>query len=222
MDILIILFWAAILSLIVSILIRTFPTVYSRTSVESGAQKIQNITIIIYAILSVVVFTLYKFYNLRVLSIEIRIAIMLIPVISVFLFSAFLYYPLTRFLVKRNIDDQDIMDKLLMCTFKCAYCDKSTSEKTLQELSKFLSDNDDFIKQYGLSAYYFEYIQQAQYAVNNKPSESIIRCVLDRCNQVKHDIDEFTPTPFPNIGLILSFVFSTVLTVLLSIITIVP
>jgi len=43
--------------------------------------------------------------------------------------------------------------------------------------------------------------------MNNKPAESSIRCVLDRGNQAKHDIDIFSPIPFPNIGLILSFVF---------------
>ena len=54
--------------------------------------------------------------------------------------------------------------------------------------------------------------------MNNKPAESIIRCVLDKCNQVKSDID----TPFPNIGLILSFICSTILMVLLPVITIIP
>lgn len=153
--------------------------------------------------------------------IEIKVAVMLIPVTASILFSAFLYYPTARYLVRQNIKDQETMDCILSCLFKCAYSDTNETKMALKELTQLQKQEDEFIKQYGLLLYLCEYIRQSDSPITKRPSENTIRCVLDRCNQVKHNIDSFTPTPFPCIGMILSFAFSTVLTVLLSIISII-
>lgn len=222
MDILLVLFWAFFLCLVVSLLIITFPAVYPRESIKKGAKRIQTISLVIDALICITIFVLHRAFHFETSSIEIKTAIMLIPVIACLVFSIFLYYPSARFLVQKNSEDQGTMDTLLTCMFKCAYSDKEGSAAALNDLHELQKKEEAFLKQYGLSIYLIEYVNQAKYAMNNKPSESIIRCVLDRCNQVKHDIDIFTPVPFPNIGLILSFVFSTVLTVLLSIVTATP
>lgn len=153
--------------------------------------------------------------------IEIKIALMLIPVVACLIFSVFLWYPSIKSLVRNNLDDKKTMDSLLTCIFKCAYSDKDGSAAALIELAQIREKEESFIRQYGLAVYLAEYDNQTKYIINNKPSENTIHCVLDRCNQVKDDIDNFSPTPFPNIGLVLSFVFSTVLTVLLTILTVV-
>lgn len=220
MNSLLTIFWASLLCLIVSILIITFPETYLRTSIKKGATKKQIHSIIVYSIICCSSIILYKANCFSAIEIETKTALMIIPVIACVLFSAFLYYPLTRFLVQKNTQDQDTMDKLLKCIFKCSFSDKDRCSSALSDLNNFIDDNEEFVKQYSLSIYLSEYIAQAQFSINSKPAESLIRCVLEKCNLVKNDIDNFSPAPFTNIGLILSFVFSTVLTVLLSILTI--
>ena len=222
MNIMFILFWASFLCLMISILTLTFPTIYPRVDVKIGSRRIQIVAIVVYAAICAVAIALNKLPSIQIPSIEVKIAIMIIPVVACILFSAFLYYPSARFLAQTNIEDQSTIDVLLTHMFKCSFSDKDGSKDALDDLSKYMSNNKEFIKQYGLFVYLTEYIDQAQYSITNKPAESIIQCVLDRCNQVKSNIDNYSPTPFPNIGLILSFVFSTVLTVLLSIVTVIP
>ena len=222
MDALLVLFWASFLCLIISLITLTFPAIYPRKYIKNGSKRIQIIALIIYIIICIIAVTLYVFFKTEVNFRDIKVAIMVIPVVACILFSVFLYYPLTRFLVSTNIEDQNTMDTLLTQMFQCSFSDKECSKNALSALKAFIRDNKEFVTQYGLLVYLSEYINQSQYSINSKPDENIIRCVLDRCNQVKHDIDNFSPAPFPNIGLILSFIFSTVLTVLLSILTVVP
>lgn len=220
MDTLLIAFWSFFLCLIVAAIIITFPASFSREGVKKGSRKIQLSFITVDAVICIVALILHKVFLISIALIEMKIALMLIPVVACLIFSVFLYYPSIRFLVRENLDDQETMDSLLTCIFKCAYSDKDGSAAALTELAKICEKEESFIRQYGLAVYLAEYVNQTKYNANNKPSENTIHCVLDRCNQVKHDIDDFTPTPFPNIGLVLSFVFSTVLTVLLSIVTV--
>ncbi len=222
MDALLVLFWASFFCLIISLITLTFPAIYPRKYIKNGSKRIQIIALIIYIIICIIAVTLYVFFKTEVNFRDIKVAIMVIPVVACILFSVFLYYPLTRFLVSTNIEDQNTMDTLLTQMFQCSFSDKEGSKNALSALKAFIRDNKEFVTQYGLLVYLSEYINQSQYSINSKPDENIIRCVLDRCNQVKHDIDNFSPAPFPNIGLILSFIFSTVLTVLLSILTVVP
>ena len=222
MDALLVLFWASFLCLIISLITLTFPAIYPRKYIKNGSKRIQIIALIIYIIICIIAVTLYVLFKTEVTFRDIKVAIMVIPVVACILFSVFLYYPLTRFLVSTNIEDQNTMDTLLTQMFQCSFSDKEGSKNALSALKAFIRDNKEFVTQYGLLVYLSEYINQSQYSINSKPDENIIRCVLDRCNQVKHDIDNFSPAPFPNIGLILSFIFSTVLTVLLSILTVVP
>ena len=222
MNALLVLFWASFLCLIISLITLTFPTIYPRKYIKNGSKKIQIISLIIYIIICIIAIALYGFLKIKITFWEIKVAIMVIPVVACILFSVFLYYPLTRFLVRTNIEDQSTMDTLLTQLFKCSFSDKDGSKNALNTLKAFIHDNKEVVTQYGLLVYLSEYINQSQYSINSKPDENIIRCVLDRCNQVKHDIDNYSPEPFPNIGLILSFVFSTILTVLLSIITVIP
>ena len=222
MNALLVLFWASFLCLTISLITLTFPAIYPRKYIKNGSKRIQIISLIIYIIICLVAIVLYGFGEINITFGEIKVASMVIPVVACILFSVFLYYPLTRFLVRTNIEDQSTMDMLLTQLFKCSFSDKDGSKSALNTLEAFIHDNKEFVTQYGLLVYLSEYINQSQYSINSKPDENIIGCVLDRCNQVKHDIDNFSPTPFPNIGLILSFVFSTILTVLLSIITVIP
>ena len=222
MDALLVLFWASFLCLTISLITLTFPAIYPRKYIKNGSKRIQIISLIIYIIICLVAIMLYGFGEINITFGEIKVAIMVIPVVACILFSAFLYYPLTRFLVRTNIEDQSTMDILLTQLFKCSFSDKDGSKSALNTLEAFIHDNKEFITQYDLLVYLSEYINQSQYSINSKPDEHFIGCVLDRCNQVKHDIDTFSPTPFPNVGLILSFVLSTILTVLLSIITVIP
>lgn len=221
MDMLLIMFWAFLLCLCVSVLIITFPATYPRECIKKEAKKIQIISIIVDLTACMVIALLYKAFNFSTILIEIKIAVILIPVIASILFSVFLYYPSARYLVNQNIKDQETMDGVLTCIFKCAYNDVDGSTSALNELKQLQKQEEELLRQYGLFLYLCEYSRQAELPINKKPSESTIKCVLDRCSQVKYDIDSYTPTPFPCIGLILSFAFSTVLTILLSIITII-
>jgi hypothetical protein len=221
MDMILVVFWAFFLCMIVSILIMTFPAAYPRESIKKGAIRIQIISILIDVVGCIVAIILSRAVGLSIIFVDMKLAVMLIPVIACLFFSVFLYYPSVRFLVEKNIEDQSKMDELLTCIFKSSYANDEGHAKHLNDLAELQSKEEEFIKQYGLSVYLTEYVSQAQYPITNRPPEATIRCVLDRCNQVKHDVDTYSPIPFPHIGLILSFVFSTFLTVLLSIVAII-
>lgn len=219
MDTLLILFWASFCNLFISLIAIEFPAIYPRTHIKNGAKKRQIVSIVIFLMICIITFLLYTLLKIKTLFLEVKIAVMLLPVLSCILFSLCLYYPLMRFLVRKNIEDSQTVDLILEQIFKCSFGNASTNKNELKMLEKFICDNNKFVTQYGMLIYLSEYIKQAQYSVNSKPDEKFIHCVLDRCNQLKHDIDNFSPIPFPNIGLILSFVFSTSLTVLLSILS---
>ena len=152
-------------------------------------------------------------------NIDIRIALMLIPVVACLVFSIALYYPSVKFLVQSNIEDKKAIDKLLCLMFSCAYGENADRELALSNLDLFCDEQEHFISQYGLTVYIKEYKNHTS-AISHKPPVELTKYVLDRCSQAKCDIENYTPLPFPNIGLILSFLFSTALTVLLAAITI--
>lgn len=99
MSIAIIIFWALFLCLIVALIILTFPVSFARDSMKKGVRKIQKIFIIIDAIFCIIqiLFNRLSCFNLPI--IDIKIALMLIPVVACVVFSFFLYYPSVRFLV---------------------------------------------------------------------------------------------------------------------------
>ncbi len=219
MDIILILFWSFLLCLIVGLLIFTFPISLTRDTMKKGVRKAQLRFIIITAIVSIVAIVLYRYLSLSIACIEITTSLMIIPLIACVVFSALLYYPSIRILVKMKMGDQKIIDQIVAYIFKSAYCDKAERNTALTDLKAFLQENEPFIKQYGLDIHLAEYINHTTFTATNKPPESMINCVLNKCDQVKHEIDHFECLPFPNIGLVLSFVFSTALTIVLSIIT---
>lgn len=219
MDIILLVLWSFLLCLITSLVIYTFPISFARDTMTNGTRKIQRIFIIICIIMSITSILLSKLLKVALLFIEYKIALMLIPVISCVVFCALLYYPSMRLLVKINTDDQKDIDQLVSIMFKCIYSeDTAEREKSLNILNNFCRKHEQLLKQYGLYLYLEEY-QKLITPVTFKAPESMINCVVSKCDQVKQDIDRFTPVPFPNVGLILSFAFSTILTILLSIIT---
>lgn len=224
MSIALILFWALFLCVAVALIILTFPSSFARDSMKIGVKRIQKRFIIIGAVLCVLVGLTNNppnsFISIVYIipALDMKIALMIIPVVACLLFSIGLYYPTTRFLVKENQDDVILIENLLMKLFRCAFGDNDGRESSLLDLSSFCEENKQFIEQYGLKIYINEY-QSHTNSINHKPQAELTNYVLDKCSRVKYDIDHFEPTPFPNIGLIVSFVFSTILTVLLSLIT---
>ncbi len=212
-------FFSLALCLFVVIFILSFPASFPRKDLKTGIKKIQLIFLTSIAYICIVLVIINNRLSIPEIYISIKIALLLIPAISCSIFSFFLYYPSIRFLVLSNIKDKKIIDALLVCLFRCAYSDTKGSKVALTELSDFYDKENAFVVQYGLSVYLDEYVNQAKDTPTYKPSITIIQCVFDRCSQVKHDIDIYTPVPYPNIGLVLSFMFSTFLTILIAIIT---
>ena len=220
MHIMLLAFWSLFLCDIVALSIITFPVSFARDNMNKGARKIQRNFIIVDTVLGILTIILYKTPYFATSYIDIKIALMLIPIASCVFFALFLYYPSVRFLVKINLDDQNTIDELISRIFSCVYGENEGRNQLLLEFNAFCEEQSEFVRQYGLDVYLNEYNNHADTIVH-KPSAELTKYVLERCSQAKYDINHFDPSPFPNIGLILSFVFSTVLTVLLSIITVV-
>lgn len=219
MDIILIALWSLLLCFLTALIIYTFPSSFERDSMTNGTRKIQRIFLIICLIIVIVAILLSKLLKIALLFIEYKIALMLIPIFSCIVFCALVYYPSVRLLVKINTADQTDIDRLVSIMFRCIYSDSAAEkEKSLDILAGFCGKHEQLLKQYRLYLYLVEY-QKLITPVTFKAPESMINCVLSKCDQVKHDIDSFTPIPFPNIGLVLSFAFSTILTILLSIIS---
>lgn len=219
MDIILLALWSFLLCFIAALIIYTFPATFARNDMTDRIRKIQYIFLIICAIVSIVAILLNKLLKIELLFIEYKIALMLVPIISCLVFCALLYYPSVRLLVTINIKDKADIGQLLSVMFKCIYSDDSAErKKSIALLDDFCGEHEQLLKQYGLHLYLIEY-QKLITPVTFKAPESMINRVISKCDQVKHDIDSFIPAPFPNIGLILSFAFSTILTILMSIIT---
>ncbi len=225
MNIILIFAWSLFLCAVATLIIITFPASFARDVIKKGMQKIQKMFICIDIIVLIMIgltnnppnLALDVFFELP--HIDTKVALMLIPAVACVIFSIFLYYPSVIFLVKSNLDDKKTIDKLIMLLFRCAYGENDNRKNLLSELDLFCNNHEQFVSQYGLDVYIKEYKSHAT-SISSKPPLELIKHVLDRIAQAKYDIDNYKPTPFPNIGLILSFLFSTVLTVLLSIVTI--
>ncbi len=225
MSITLVVFWALFLCIAVAVIIITFPSSFARDSMEKGLRKIQQRFIYANIVACVLIgiannppnYAIKIFFIVP--SIDVKIALLLIPVVACIVFSIALYYPSVRFLVKSNLKDQIIIDQLITLIFNCAYGENDNREKALNDFDIFCTEQKAFIDQYGLNVYLVEYKNHTN-TISFKPPLELTKYVLDRCSQVKCEINNFDPAPFPNIGLVLSFIFSTVLTVLLSIVTI--
>lgn len=227
MSIALVVFWALFFCTVAVVIILSFPVSFTQDVIKKGLLKLQQkflyINIIACILIAIMNNPPNNFIKVFVILpfIDIRIALMIIPAIACIIFSLGLYYPSARFLVKSNLLDRETIDKLIELIFTCAYGDNDNRQKALYDFDTFCMKQGKFITQYGLNVYIDEYKNHTN-NITLKPPIELTKYVLDMCSRVKYDIDNFNPTPFPNIGLILSFIFSTVLTVLLSIITITP
>jgi hypothetical protein len=220
MDILWLVFWSVVLCLFVTLIIFTFPSSFSRENMKHKIRKIQCSFLIFCVIVIIAILILALKLNVSILFVEYKIAIFIILIISCSLFSAFLLYPSVRALIKINTEDQSTISELTLLIFSCIYSGESGErEKSLDKLKLFCSKNESMLKQYGIYVYLSEYPKLVNPTAFKAP-ESMISFLISKCDTVKKEIDNFIPMPFPNIGLILSFTFSTILTILLSMLTI--
>lgn len=221
MNLALLFFLSTLLCLIVTLIAVTFPTTYPLSHKATGLRKIFSVSFIIQIAILIVSVYLFKFSNIRLPILDIKFSMVLIPTIAMIIFSIAPYYLSARFLAKTNIDDQKSIDTLLDHVFKCSSGDSEGREGALEEFYTFLTSKKEFICHYGLTIYLDEFIDQIERVPSKKADEKITWYLLNRLAQVKDNINHFSPIPFPNIILILSFVFSTVLTALLPILTIV-
>lgn len=213
------LFLCLILCDIVAISVITFPQTSLKEKMRAGQRKIQWRYIVLNSVSSIIFLVLSQWQpKAEIITIDLKLALLLVPLISCFLFTLFLYYPLVRFLTKENIKDKEISDTLVKLLFECAFGEADNREKKLADLEEHCSKNrDNFVEQYGLDLYLGEYLKHADTA-SHKPSIDLTKCVLEQCNRVKCDIDNYLPAPFSNISLVFSFSLSTIITIFISVI----
>jgi hypothetical protein len=105
--------------------------------------------------------------------------------------------------------------------FSCIYDEVAEREKSLFVLAEIMQKNEYVLKQYKIDTYLTQYMKSIT-PITNKASESFTQFLINKCDRTKTDVDNFIPTPFQNIWIIISFVFSTIITVTLSMITLNP
>lgn len=198
-------------------IILLFPETYKKTSAKTTINLLIVISIVSY-ILGLVI--LYLFRNSTLLSAELdsKVALIVIPSITVSLFTANVFCPAFCIMAKQNKKETNIATQLNRLIFQYKYQSDKRVE-SIKELEKFQESNRKFLFELGIEIYIPELIRQSNNAVHFAP-EKLINMLEDYSIQLIKEMSNYTPNPFTNSGIVFSFGISTLLTLILSYISI--
>lgn len=210
---------ALILSAIYYIVVVTFPENYKKGSAKKKINLLLIISTAIYVVVAVFLLHLNKHIE-AVSDIDFKKALLFIPLISIILFSANIYYPSIRMLAKARDEDLDFTDKILACIFEYKYKNVEERERAIERLKKISSSQSRQLKQVGLEKHINFLIEQSQGATL-KASAPLIDFCEQRCVDLYKGIEENSLMPFSNISMVSSFALSYILTIVLTYVTII-
>lgn len=219
MSTILIIFWIFNFCIIADFIVLAFPLRHNRATMNHKINKIK-ICFLILCVLGALVSGYISFVTEQTDCIEYRVACLIILAIGFLVFCIFLYYPSVKFLTKNNASDQEKINQLTNMMFSCIYSEESKDkQKSLEELKLFIQENNVMLKEYGLYMYLHEYIKLIN-PTTYTAQDNMNMFLLNKCDQIKDSLAEFMPNPFPNIGLILSFLGSTTFVIIVSILSI--
>ena len=199
--------------------ILVFPETYKQTSSKKKINILIGISILCY---SIGLALLHFLRNSNILSnqVDIKLALIIIPSITVFLFVANIFCPAFCIMLKHNKNEIKISTQFNRLIFQYKYqADKRI--ESIKELEEFQDTNKKFLCEQGIELYIPELIKQSNNALHLAP-EKLINMLEDYSIQLIKQTSDYTPNPFTNSNIVFSFGISTLLTLVLSYVAIIP
>ena len=208
-----------ILSAIYYFIIVTFPENYKKGTEKDKINLLLIISTVVYIALAILLLHINKHIQ-KVPNVEFKEVLLFVPLISIVLFSANIYYPSIRILAKARKKALDFTDKILAAIFDYKYKSVEEREQAIERLKDICSSQNKLLKQVGLEKHIQCLIEQSQGATL-KASAPLIDFCEQRCVDLYKDMEESSLTPFSNISIVSSFSLSYILTIVLTYVTII-
>ena len=219
MNIYSILFVSIILCALYCCVILVFPETYKKTSAKTGINILIYLSVLSYCIALTL---LYNYRNINILAkqIDAKVALIIILSITVLLFTVNILCPAFCIMVKQNQKETETATQFNRLIFQYKYqSDKRT--ESIEQLTVFQEVNKKFLCEYGIELYVPELIKQSNNVVHLAP-EKLINTLEDYSIKILKETTEYTPNPFSNSSVVFSFGISTLLTLILSYVAIMP
>ena len=219
MNIYSILFVSIILCVLYCCVILVFPETYEKTSAKTGINILMGLSVLGYCIALTLLY-IYRNTNILSIQIDIKVALIIILSITVLLFTVNIFCPAFCIMVKQNQKEMETATQFNRLIFEYKYqSDKRT--ESIKELAVFQEVNKKFLCEYGIELYVPELIKQSNNAVHLAP-EKLINTLEDYSIKILKQTVDYTPNPFSNSSVVFSFGISTLLTLILSYVAIIP
>ncbi len=195
------------------LIILTFPESYKYTYAKNKISILLLISLIVYIIASIVLYIIDKKHS--GVFIDLKVALLLIPIGSVVLFSVNIYYPSLRFLINERDQSIVFIDEFTKVIFDYKYSSIEERENAIQLLQRIkINQKAQFVRM-GLAVYIDKLIEQSQGATK-KASAVLVDYLENKCIILRQELDDMSLSPFSGISMISSFCLSCILTVLLA------
>ena len=196
-----------------------FPETYKQTSSKKRINTLIGISILCYSVGLALLYFLRE-CNILSIQVDIKSALIIIPSITVFLFVANIFCPAFCIMLKHNKNETKIATQFNRLIFQYKYQGDKRIE-SIKELEEFQDANKKFLCEQGIELYSPERIKQSNNALHLAP-EKLINMLEDCSIQLIKQTSDDTPNPFTNSNIVFSFGISTLLTLVLSYIAIIP
>ena len=204
-----------ILLLLIALSLLLIPNNLKRQTMIKGIRKIQiyNIFGYIIALIITIIITLTNkdLINFS-LIITSKLYILLVLIITFFIFGICIYFPCILKLSSENSYDLDSINNLFIILIKIKYLNEP-----IKILSDFITTNKQILFDYGSYEIYSSIITNAIPETNIIPSE-ISTLALNHCESLINKIENFKPEPFPILNIIFAFCGTTIITLITTLI----
>lgn len=197
----------------------TFPENYKAGSSKNKINALLLVSSFAYLIVAVGLYIIYQKIG-ALLDIDIKFSLLLIPLISIVLFSINIYYPTIRILAKQRENEWSFANELVSVVFNYKYKGIEERKDSINMLRDICSTNRKIMQQIGMLVYIESLIEQSQGATQKAPSTLVDFCE-EKCLSLCREIDDRSLMPFSNISMVSSFCLSYILTILLTYVSII-
>lgn len=206
-----------VLCVIYYFVILTFPENYKQSMSKKKIDTLLLVSISLYILMSIVLFVLNKKFK-DLLVLDLKETLLVIPLISIILFSINIYYPAVRIVVHQRNKDMIFIEEMQEIIFDYKYMPLEQREEALKKFEFILVNHRQELRQSGLELYIKKLIEQSN-GITNKAPIALIDSCENKFVIYRRELEEVSLCPFSNISMISSFSLSCILTILLTYVT---
>ena len=197
-----------------NIVIITFPEKYKQTAVR---KKI-NLLLIISACIYTVIFVVFIFINYYcdIPQIDLKISLLIIPLLSIVIFVANIYYPSVRFSIVAKQNKYDFATELYQYITRYRFESTEEREEIIKSIEAFMLKYQKELHNSSEKILLQTLINQST-TITKKAPEKLIDLIENDCIKIMDDANS-QENPFSHVCLISSFCLSSILTILIAII----